>query len=108
VPARRLPILRVPRCYGHLKAAALNGGRDDLTPEELAFVGFTEPRRSEDPWRPASIYAGILESLDPEVRETFTPGSCPGDAKCGAEQPQLHERRAILELPAASQIDFVG
>jgi hypothetical protein len=53
----------------------------------LAFVGFTEPQRSEDRWRPASLYTGILESLPPEERETF---------------------KAILELPPASQIDFVG
>lgn len=86
-PRDGTPALGFSRCYGHLKAAALNGGRDSLPKAELAFVGFTKPSRSEDSWRPADLYAGILESLSHEELETF---------------------EVLRELPTASQVDFAG
>lgn len=50
--------------YGHLKAKAMNGGRDRLSPDELEFVGVTS-RRREVPggWRQPNTAPHELDSI---------------------------------------------
>jgi hypothetical protein len=61
-----------PKCQGERGSDAPTPGTepDDLTPDEFAFAGFTEPRRSDD-WRPLGWLAGVYDGLDPEAREMF-------------------------------------
>ena len=64
-----VPCFGLSACYAHLKTAALNGGRDRLSPEELAFVGVGGvPRRdTSGGWHQAGNLAGpIGEELSAE------------------------------------------
>ena len=58
-----LPCFGLSACYGHLKAAALNGGYNKLTDEERAFVGVevNEHARPRDGWR--SPIALVIDRL---------------------------------------------
>ena len=60
-----LPCFGLSACYGYLKAAALNGGRDKLTDEERAFVGVGASRRREGlgGWRQPSGSPYELDSI---------------------------------------------
>ena len=72
-----LPCFGLSACYGHLKAAALNCGRDKLTDEERAFVGVGASRRRE------GLIAG--HSVDPRSpAHTLTvPASCHSPRQAG-------------------------
>jgi hypothetical protein len=60
-----LPCFGLSACYGHLKAAALNGGRDRLSDEERAFVGVGTGPLTTPGWRsPTGLY---LDEFDGEV-----------------------------------------
>jgi hypothetical protein len=50
------------RCYSCLKTAALNGHRDRLEPEALAFVGFTREPQEE---RAFSRESAWLQPVNP-------------------------------------------
>jgi hypothetical protein len=66
-----VPCFGLSACYGHLKRAALNGGRDKLCPEELEFVGVevrsADVRRSPGGWHQPNTAPYELSSiLSPE------------------------------------------
>lgn len=52
-----LPCFGLSACYSDLKDRALNGGRDQLTAEELAFVGLYPPRPRHGWRQPDEIFA---------------------------------------------------
>jgi hypothetical protein len=69
-PRDGTPAFGCSACYGHIKKAALNGGRDRLTEDELAFIGVTKSSRTAtrpDGWRqPNTAMFEIEAVLSPE------------------------------------------
>jgi hypothetical protein len=57
--------------YWHLKIEALNGGRDALSPEELAFVGIFPPR-PDDGWHAISDLPALASADANDVQGSET------------------------------------
>jgi hypothetical protein len=63
-PRDGTPAFGCSACYGHLKAKAVNGGRDRLSPDELAFVGVVAPPRdTPGGWHQPNTAMFELESI---------------------------------------------
>jgi len=84
-----LPCFGLSACYGHLKAAALNGGRDKLTDEERAFVGVGASRRRE----------GLGGCASPPTPPTSSTRSC------SAEDTGLLQ--ALMNAGHADRVEFM-
>jgi hypothetical protein len=75
-PRDGTPAFGCSACYGHLKAKALNGGRDKLTESELEFVGATvHVRDTSGGWRQPNAdpyeLSSILSAEDTELLQAL-------------------------------------
>jgi hypothetical protein len=87
-----VPCFGLSACYADLKAAALNGGRDKLSAEELEFVGLGASRRRDtsDGWHQAGSLAGLI-----------------GD-HLSAEDAAMLAALMEVDVPARERLEFLG
>jgi hypothetical protein len=82
-------IAAAPCIYWHTKVAALNGGRDKLTDEELEFVGVGNVPATRDTsggWIQAGNMAGVIRDRCLRRSRRCSPHSSPSTYLPGQEQ----------------------
>lgn len=86
-----LPCFGLSACYGHLKAAALNGGFGKLTDGEREFVGvLVTSEKVTNGW--VSPIADLIDELG---------GMSPQDV-------HILERLAGMDAPPQERLEFLG